>query len=76
MFAISDEELGEHIEKVDCPHCGNGHDIEYGTTRTLQPDNTWSEPVKDNTLGFYKCGGKSYLASIKGRAIDTQRGEE
>ena len=69
MLTIGSDELGDEIEEVTCPHCGEVHPIEYGTSRTLQYDGTWSEPKPSKMLGYYKCGGKTYLASIEGRAI-------
>jgi len=65
--AIGHEELGEPTEAIHCPHCDQEHPIEYGTSKTLLPDNTWSEPVPSKLLGYYKCQGKLYLGTIQGR---------
>ena len=73
MLAIGNDELGNEIEQINCPHCGQVHEIEYGTSKTLLPDGTWSEPVPSKLLGFYRCGEKLYLASLSGRSI---RGKE
>lgn len=69
MLAIGNDELGKEIDEVLCPHCGAVHAIEYGTSKRLMPDNTWSEPKPDKSLGFYRCGGELYLASLNGREI-------
>lgn len=65
--AIGPDELAEPAEAVDCTRCGEQHVIEYGTSRTLLADNTWSEPVPSKKLGFYKCGGELYLGTVEGR---------
>lgn len=65
--AIGDNELGEPTEMIQCSRCGQEHAIEYGTSKTLLPDNTWSEPVPSKTLGFYECEGQLYLGTVGGR---------
>ena len=65
MIAVGENELGEYLGKtINCPHCGCQHPIEFG--KSEQPDGTWKEST---FLSFYKCGEKTYLAGIKGRAI-------
>lgn len=65
--AIGPDELGEPAEVIRCASCGQTHPIEYGTSRTLRPDNTWTEPVPSKTLGFYSCGGHLYVGTVNGR---------
>lgn len=67
--AVGPDELGEQTEVIACPRCKEEHAIEYGTSKTLQPDNTWSEPVSSKLLGFYKCQGKLYLGTVEGRKL-------
>jgi hypothetical protein len=69
MLAIGPDELGDEIEQFNCPHCGQVHEIEYGTSKTLLPGGTWSKPVPSKLLGFYRCEGQLYLASLNGRSI-------
>lgn len=75
MIAIGNNELGAPVEndEIVCPHCGKTHQLEYGTSRMLMPDRTWSEPVVSKTTGFYKCEGQLYLGSINGRAVRLQK---
>lgn len=54
-------------ETVKCEICGEQHPVEYGDK--ILPDGT-KEPSK--VLGFYKCGGKTYLASVAGKLVITQ----
>lgn len=65
--AIGADELGEATETIDCARCGQKHPIEYGTSKTLREDGTWSEPVPIKTLGFYKCSGQLYVGTVDGR---------
>lgn len=69
FVAIGGEELGEPTETIRCRLCGQEHPIEYGTSKTLLPDNTWTEPTLSKIAGFYKCDGKLYLGTLDGRAI-------
>lgn len=72
FLAIGNNELGEPTEIVECAKCGGTHQIEYGetTSRTLMPDGvTWSEPQPSRILGFYQCGGATYLGTVAGRAL-------
>lgn len=69
FIAVGAGELGAPANEILCPHCGNMHPIKYGTSRTLLPDGTWSEPKPDGLLGYYKCDGKVYLATLNGRLI-------
>lgn len=65
FIAIGEEDLGDPVgERIQCPHCGKTHSIEYGTR--VNRDGT-REPSK--LLGVYVCGGKTYLCAINGRAI-------
>jgi hypothetical protein len=60
-MAIGPEDLGEEAgTHVTCKICGREHPIEFGT------DDGGNE-VK--SMGFYKCGDASYLASIGGKLI-------
>lgn len=74
FIAIGDDQLGDLAEVVECARCGAAHPIEYGTSRTLLPDNTWSEPVPSKTLGFYQCEGNLYVGTVKGKTFGA-RGE-
>jgi hypothetical protein len=69
MLTIGANELGQEIEDVYCPNYGQVHQIEYGTSKKLLADGSWSEPVASKTLGFYKCGETLYFASLNGRDI-------
>ena len=66
-ITVGAEELGEPANEILCPHCGDMHPIQYGTSKKLLPDGTWSDPVPDKLVGFYKCNGKLYLGTINGR---------
>lgn len=65
--AIGADELGEPTEVIHCTRCGEPHAIEYGTSKTLRADNTWSDPAPSKTLGFYECQGQLYLGTVNGR---------
>jgi len=68
--AIGNNELGPPAgETIECLFCKQQHPIEYGTSRRLMDNGEWSEPEPCTTLGFYKCGDKSYLASVDGRLL-------
>lgn len=70
-LAVGSDELGPPLgETILCPECDELHPVEYGTSRTLQADGTWSKPVRSNLLGFYKCDGTLYLAGVNGREIN------
>ena len=69
FITVGAEELGEHVEEILCPHCGNIHPIQYGTSKKLLPDGTLSEPKPCRLLGYYMCEGKAYLATLNGRLI-------
>ena len=70
FLAIGNDELGDPVgESIDCPRCGKSHPIEYGTSKTRQPDGRWSKPKPSKLLGFYKCGDKLYVASLNGRKL-------
>ena len=69
MLAIGNNELGEPAgDTITCPFCEGEHLIEFGTSRRVLEDGTLSEP-EVSTLGFYKCGDSSYLASINGMLL-------
>lgn len=66
FIAIGEEELNGYLRgtHIKCPHCGDNHVVEYGTSKTEGVKTTTS------TLGFYKCGDDgSYLATIKGKLL-------
>lgn len=65
--AIGMNELWEETETIQCPRCGQDHPIEYGTSKTLLPDNTWTEPKPSKLLGFYRCQDAMYLGTVEGR---------
>jgi len=65
-WRVSGDPIGE---TVNCPHCGDAHEVQYGFTRTRLSNGMWSEPVPCDQLGFYKCGEKIYLASVDGKKI-------
>ncbi len=51
---------------IECNKCGESHCIEYG--EEILADGTLK---KSKLLAFYKCGGKSYLAGINGKIIES-----
>ena len=62
MFTIGNEELEKALPIGDfilCKHCGHRHIIEHA-------DGSKGTP---KLLSFYKCGSKSYLAGVTGKAI-------
>lgn len=68
MLAIGNNELGDLLgDNIRCPHCGEMHAIEHGTTRRLVNDR-W-EDIHDRLLQFYRCGEQLYLGGINGRAL-------
>ena len=70
FIAIGNDELGDPVgDTIRCDKCGGEHPLEYGTSRTLQDDGTWSEPKPSRLIGFYKCGGDTYLGSLNGRSV-------
>lgn len=70
FVAIGNDELGEPVgESIKCRVCGEQHAIEYGKIRTLRDDGTWTEYTPSKVLGFYRCDGRTYLASLDGRAV-------
>lgn len=70
FVAIGNDELGEPVgESITCRTCGEQHAIEYGKSRTLRDDGTWTEYTPSKVLGFYRCCGQLYLASLGGRAV-------
>jgi hypothetical protein len=67
MYAIGNgelEALPEIGETVQCPRCGEIHEVVYFDT--VLPDGS-TEP--SSTLAFYKCGEKSYLAAVNGKSV-------
>lgn len=68
-LAVGEKELGPEAEAILCPTCGQTHPIEYGTSRRLQDDGTWTDPAPSKSAGFYKCQGKLYIGTINGRVI-------
>ena len=67
FIAVGAKELDKNEDvgaTIICKHCGNEHDIEYGT-KTLE-DGT---EVPSKTLAFYKCDGIPYLAGINGKVL-------
>lgn len=69
FIAVGANQLGEPAEEINCPRCGVAHSIEYGTSKTLLPDNKWSEPVPSKMLGFYQCKGNLYLGTVHGKTF-------
>jgi len=70
VIAIGNDELGpEAGESIACDKCGYTHPIEFGTSRTLKDDGTWTESHPSKLVGFYRCGGQLYLASLNGRLV-------
>lgn len=67
FIAIGADELGEPTEVAQCAVCAGEHPVEYGTSRTLLTDGTWSEPRPSRLLGFYQCGDDLFVATINGR---------
>lgn len=71
-FAIGNDELDRLPvagDGVVCKICGKTHPIEFGTSKSLMPDGSWSRPTVSRLAGFYTCGKDTYLASIDGRLI-------
>jgi len=72
FMSISNEELSQKKDVstvVTCKNCGRKHKVEYGTSKTLKDEGTYTEPVKSNMLGFVKCGEETFLVSIAGKEI-------
>lgn len=69
FMAVGNNELGEKTETIQCAMCGGEHPIKYGTSKTLLPNNTWTEPVKSKIAGFYQCGDKLYLGTLEGKRL-------
>ena len=69
MLTIGAYELGEKVSEVQCQHCGKTHPIEYGKSKILLPSGEWYEPKPSKTIGFYKCCGSVYLASLNGLSV-------
>ena len=63
MFSIGNEEL-EALpvlgKTIECPHCGEVHDVQYGKG---------SDGRETNAIAFYKCGEVLYLCGIGGRNV-------
>ena len=67
MLGIANDEIKDKPDITDiinCDICGGTHRIEYG--EEILKDGTRK---KSKFLGFYKCGDKTYLASIKGKDV-------
>jgi hypothetical protein len=66
MFAISNAELYDlpPAETVNCSNCGGTHPVERA--EKIRADGTREICYM---LGFYRCGDKSYLYSIRDRDI-------
>lgn len=61
FIAIGNDELGDFLHTfVNCPHCGEQHEIQCSSQDSMNKD----KPV---TLQFYKCGEKSYLVGINNK---------
>lgn len=76
-LAIGNDELTEDAaDIVRCDRCGGAHRIEFGTSRQSLPGGGWSEPAPSKLLGFVKCGGKLYLASVNGKRFSPSRSEK
>ena len=68
--AVGANELGDDLEDtVRCPKCGKSHPLEYGTSRRLLPDNTWTESKPDKSMAFYHCGDRLYMAGVGGKYL-------
>lgn len=64
-MAFGNDELENCItakkgDLIECIHCGGAHPIEYGT---------FDNGMECDMLGFYKCGGKAFLASVAGKFV-------
>jgi hypothetical protein len=67
MFAIGNEQLDSAVDigaSIMCDKCGKRHKVKYGDE--VMEDGT---KKKCTLLSFYKCGGKTYLAGIRGKRI-------
>ena len=66
FLAVGNRELGPFIGKVvECPNCGDLHEVKYGDK--IEKDGTLT-PSK--MLGYVKCNnGKSYLVAIDGKEL-------
>ena len=68
FIAVGADELGEDLESaIQCPRCMEMHDIEHSEGTDKDGNRT------TGTLQFYKCGGTTYLAGIKGKAIKNRK---
>jgi hypothetical protein len=66
FFAIGNDELEKKNplgETFKCPHCGLDHPVEFGD------EVIDGVKVPSTLLAFYKCGEKTYLCGINGKAL-------
>jgi len=72
-MAIGNNELASKPKagKTAKCQCGCEHNIEYGTSKTLLPDGTYTKPRVSKMVGFIRCdkNGKTYLATIEGKLL-------
>lgn len=67
FVAFGNEELAKLPalgDKILCPRCGKMHKVVYGK-RKLDD----GSEVESETIAFYKCRGKLYLAGIDGKNV-------
>ncbi|MCP4172204.1 MAG: hypothetical protein GY758_15680 [Fuerstiella sp.] len=71
MLSIGNDELGGPIERrIKCPQCGEFHSVE-DSEKSQRWDPATEEWVEGTAglLQFYKCGDKTFLHGIDGRAL-------
>lgn len=73
MLAIGNEELAklplaQKGDMIDCPHCPDKHPLECGTNSKTGKE--------DESLLFYRCKDKLYLAAIDGKLLPFTSGKE
>lgn len=73
MLAIGNGELDGNPDvgkTAACPFCKEQHNVLYGTSKTMNPDGTWSEPKKSD-LGYVVCpkNNKTYMVSLNGKLL-------
>ena len=63
FVAIGNDELGGPVPDdalIKCKRCGVPHKLEYGKNEA---------GVETRTVGFVRCGEKSYLVAVNGKLV-------
>lgn len=70
MLAIGNNELGRVLgESVSCPHCGESHAVENSAPSITYKADGSKTAGPAGLLQFYRCGDKSYVCGLQGRAV-------